>query len=360
LDRSLEKPGPNDDSVAVTVAETFRPAIKAVILAYANTETNSRLLLTSRYDIRLPDENEDSDLAIDLVRVRLAPMQPRERARQLRALERLAGRETGRIDAVEEDLLAHALEVASGNPLLQSILTYPVIQGNYDTAREIMERLQSFRTNGALPAPTYTSCAAQQFEHTPDSLSAFLERLSLENYRMALTADQKRQLAAAALFAEEVPVPRPALEAAAAALGVEDTAAAIERLSALGLLDHYSDASGGTSFSINPLARLIADRVGSDDTSRVAKIALKQLLGAWGPDMSAVQTAEYLRLTEIQHSPMLSESKELRVDGTYMRSALRTTLAHEEQKYVDLLFKVPSSDVPAPVFLLKPTEGSAN
>ena len=69
----------------------YRVPLGAMLRAFARVQTSSRLLLTSRYDIRHPD-GAGGDLAGDLVRVPLTPMRPRERIKQLRAAERLPDR----------------------------------------------------------------------------------------------------------------------------------------------------------------------------------------------------------------------------------------------------------------------------
>src|SRR5579871_516050 len=59
-----------------TIQADYRQAISAVIRAFANSHTNSRLLITSRYLFTLPDER--GDLASRLLDLPLPPMQESE------------------------------------------------------------------------------------------------------------------------------------------------------------------------------------------------------------------------------------------------------------------------------------------
>jgi hypothetical protein len=128
LERILEIPAPNDTEAAVMVTAEYRLALGAVLQAFAQAQTASRLLLTSRYDVRHPDR-AGGDLAADLARIPLAPMPERERLKQLRAAERVAGREDATNGEAVQALLSRALWAAAGNPGLQAILTRPVLAG---------------------------------------------------------------------------------------------------------------------------------------------------------------------------------------------------------------------------------------
>ncbi len=91
LENILETPRPDHSRTTVPILPEYRLMLEAVLKAFGEAQTTSRLLLTSRYDIHLIDDNT-RDLTADLVRLPLTPMLPQERARQLRNAERLAGR----------------------------------------------------------------------------------------------------------------------------------------------------------------------------------------------------------------------------------------------------------------------------
>jgi hypothetical protein len=133
LERILETLSQTDAPTGVM--PVYRDALKAVLLAFDRASTQSRLLLTSRYEFRLPD-GVGGDLAASLVRVPLKPMAPRERIKQWRAAERSAGRETAELDEAGNALLSRALDAAAGNPGLQAILTRPILAHEFAAAEE--------------------------------------------------------------------------------------------------------------------------------------------------------------------------------------------------------------------------------
>jgi len=95
LERILAKPEPGQEITPVAdapgVPGTWRTSLGAVLRAFAAADTDSRLLLTSRFDFALPD-GSGRDLAAAIERVQLRPMETGDRAKQWRAAERNAGR----------------------------------------------------------------------------------------------------------------------------------------------------------------------------------------------------------------------------------------------------------------------------
>ena len=113
LERILDRPAPG--GAMTGVASVYREALGAILRAFVKARTGSRLLLTSRYDFRLPDRS-GNDLAAALVRVPLVPLAERERPKQLRAAERIAGRDRARPGERAQKLLGEAVAAAAGNP----------------------------------------------------------------------------------------------------------------------------------------------------------------------------------------------------------------------------------------------------
>jgi hypothetical protein len=151
LERVLQTPRPVDAYAAVAVKDKYGAALGAVLSAFGLAESASRLLLTSRYDFRLPD-GRGADLAAQLVRVPLAPMTERERIKQLRASERMMGREGFEDDAASAVLLERAVAAAAGNPGLQAILTDAILNGEFAQAEQALEQLEEFRKTGLASA----------------------------------------------------------------------------------------------------------------------------------------------------------------------------------------------------------------
>ncbi len=279
LESILNAPAPGD--VKTGVQPDYRISLGAILTAFSRVPTRSRLLITSRYDFSLPD-GRGGDLAAFLVRQPLAAMAPRERVRQLRAAERLAGwRAAGGGGEAVEALLDRALRSASGIPGLQAVLVKPILAGELAAAREALDQIAVYLETGAPPAAIQALIDAGAAKDSKNALIAFFARLSFARYRAALTADEGLQLSAATLFDEGLPIPRAALAAAGAASGCEAPGAAIDRLIGHGLLDDWGDADGGPSAAINALARPLATPLDRDDRPRLARAALVALAKTW-------------------------------------------------------------------------------
>ncbi len=269
LEQSLATPAA--DRADVQPAAGFREALAAVLTAFAKAATASRLLLTSRYDFVLPDGAGD-DLATGLVRVPLAPMGPRERQKQVRAKARAEGKEEA--EAAAGAMIERALAAAAGNPGLQDTLTRPILAGEAEAALAAIATVEAFRATGRQPP---------EGEDPGD----FFKRMAFGTYKGALSCAERVALSAATLFSLDIPIPRPALEAVAAELGLADPARALDRLLALGLLDDWGAMSVGRGApslphaALNPLARPLADPLSAADAERLAAAALGPLAAAW-------------------------------------------------------------------------------
>ena len=176
-------------------------------------------------------------------------MKERQRQKQWRAA-REAMKPDERAATVDADLLDRAVKAAAGNPGLQSVLTRPVLSGQTAAAETAIAAIEQWRTTGAHPKE---ASAAQDF----------FARMSFETYANALTAAQTEALRAATLFDDGIAVPVPALHAAMAALDVQDSAGALRRLLALGLMDDlgrigWAGKEKHPHAAANPLARPLA------------------------------------------------------------------------------------------------------
>lgn len=230
LEQILEPPSPGQMRTPVGDApgtvDAWRAALGGVLRAFTAASTDSRLLVTSRYDFTLPD-GRGGDMADDLQRVPLPAMDDDERAKQWRAAERAVGRPELEEKASERQLATRAQTEACGNPGLQEILCRPILSGEIAAARKALDAVARWKSSGDVPEDEN---AAQEF----------FRRVSFETYRDALTEQELKQLRAATLFSEGLPVPVAALQTAGRSLGVRDPAACLRRLIALGLVDDWS------------------------------------------------------------------------------------------------------------------------
>ena len=244
LEQILEEP---EAGRSVLVRSNFQAMLSAVLKAFEQNNSESQLLLTSRYRFVLKDDT-DRDLTDRLHDLPLPEMTPGERARQLRAEQALQDQPSNdptEDDAKKEDrkaaLFQRVLSAAKGNPGLQSLLTLQVAP-DPDLAEEPIREVEAYYEKGGQP-------------RTGD-LCEFFQKLTLSIYRKALTPPEEAQLRADLVFKQ--PAPLVVMKAAGAAAMVEQPDLAIERLTSLGLLDVIG--SDEQSFStVNALARSLFD-----------------------------------------------------------------------------------------------------
>ncbi len=266
FERALEKPAV--DQPVVLPRLDLRPALGALLRAFAAHRGQSRLLITSRYDFALPDRAGD-DLAAGLLRVPLVGMRPREQQKQWQAKARGGAAIPG-----EPALVTAALAASAGNPGLQDVLTRPILKGEAEAARAAVEGVAEWRATGKEPADGNVALE-------------FFTRMSFGTYAAALTETELLVLAAACLFAAEVPVPRAAVAAVAGALGVAAAEPAIDRLLVLGLFDDFGALAGWPGMperphlGANPLARPMAPPLEEEAAGKAADAGLAALAIAW-------------------------------------------------------------------------------
>ena len=277
LEQILERPTPGDERIGVRA--DYRAGLGAVLRAFTKASTEARLLVTSRYDFRLAEGGDD--LASELIRVPLRPMDSRERQRQWRAAERMAGEKAVELSREAEKLVARALDAAAGNPGLQAILTRPILAGVFPAATTALAGIDEYRRTGAPPAEIVKLIEAGTAMDSDNALIAFFARVSFATYGAALTPDQSRQLGAANLFSSEIPIPVAALAAVGMANGVEAPDKAIKRLIGLGLFDDWGQINGIPHAAANPLARPLAPPLADEDRARLARAAMPELTKAW-------------------------------------------------------------------------------
>lgn len=123
-------------------------AVTQLLAALAAVETQSRLLITTRFDFTAK-EGAGTDLAAALARVPLAPMGERERIKQVQAKARVGNREQAMVS--DHALLCEALDIAGGNPGLQDVLTRPILADEPEKAEAAIASVRAFRESGKRP-----------------------------------------------------------------------------------------------------------------------------------------------------------------------------------------------------------------
>jgi tetratricopeptide (TPR) repeat protein len=261
LEQILEQPVPGQNEVRVLPA--YGDMLAALIRAFDAAQSESRLLLTSRYRFTLPD-GKGRDWADRLFDVPLLPMDEGERDKQWRAAQAVKPR-AGDCGDGEPALIGRAVTAAAGNPGLQEILCRPILAGEAGPARAAVDAVEKFKASGEVPGDE-------------NRAQEFFRRVSFDVYRQALTNTQTQALHAATLFTEGLPIPLTALAAAARAAGVTDPQAALDRLLGLGLMDDWGNAHAAA----NPLARPLGGAEWTEDEqAMLAAAAMAPLATAW-------------------------------------------------------------------------------
>lgn len=211
------------------VQPRFVAPIRALIQAFNRDAGESRLLITSRYEFTLPDEDGRTDLADRLHSLPLPAMTERESRKQITArLNALDAARAGPVLARQTRIVA----AARGNPRLQDLLAR-LADGRPEECDRCLEAMERYYAAGALP-----DAGAQ-------AVRDFLEDLALRALLNLLSPVQREWLRRATLFS--LPVPMAALQA----LMDAGTPADAERLIALGLWERYD----GGEIAVDPLCR---------------------------------------------------------------------------------------------------------
>jgi hypothetical protein len=239
------------------VAPRQAPVLAAVLRAFDPAETDSRLLITSRFTF-----------ALDGLQDRLEPVQLRplssvaqrklqRRQQALTPAERLAER---------AGLAARALAVSRGNPGLQDLIGLRLVYGEQvglDRAEAAVAGMEAYLRQGELPADA--------------EVRAFLENLALDALLQEAGPSNLALLRAATLF--DLPVPEPVMAALAGQAG-----GSAARLRGLGLLDPYPDLHDPArpALAASPLAAGRLDPLTADERAALAAICAGPLFAVWG------------------------------------------------------------------------------
>ncbi len=239
------------------VAPAHARVVAAVLRAFDPAETDSRLLVTSRFTFGL-DGLEDR---LELVQLPpLSDVAQRKLQRRQQALT-----PTERQDERAE-LAERALTVSRGNPGLQDLIGLRLVYGEQvpvSRAEAAVAGMETYLHRGALPSDA--------------EVRAFLENLALDNLLAEAGPANRDLLRAVTLFA--LPVPEPVITVLAEQVGGSPA-----RLRGLGLLDPYQDLYDPTctALAANPLAAGRLTPLTPDEQTALAEVSVAALLAAWG------------------------------------------------------------------------------
>ena len=231
--------------------------IAAVLGAFNPEETDSRVLVTSRFTFTL------GGVEARLAEVQLRPLSEvaqrklQGRQQNVASPERVAGRAS---------LAGRVLAVSRGNPGLQDLIGLRLVYAEQvppDRAEQAVAGMEAYLQRGDLPADT--------------DVRAFLENLALDALLGQATPSGVALLRAATLF--DLPVPETVIGALAAQVGGSP-----DRLRGLGLLVPYPDPydPARTALAADPLATGRTDPLTPGEQATLAALVTEELFTAWG------------------------------------------------------------------------------
>ncbi|MEO5341002.1 MAG: CHAT domain-containing protein [Magnetococcus sp. MYC-9] len=236
-----------------------QPVMRAILEAFRDAESDSRLLFTTRYRFTLTAGSGD-ELADLLRQESLSPLSEREQDKQWEAEIRHAG-----AVVPDETLFARIRQAARGNPGLQNLLSRPLLTGDGQAARRALEQVEGYLETGTIP--------------TGQDAGDFFQRVALESYRRALTPEQQNAFRVLALF--RTPVPIPVADAVLAAATVANPADTRARLLGLGMLNLDEVLGRLPHVEVEPLTRPLFSPWPEAEHASLAGVAVAPLIEAW-------------------------------------------------------------------------------
>jgi hypothetical protein len=246
------------------VAAGVAPTLAGVLRAFDPAESDSRVLLTSRFTFALNGlEGRLEDV----------PVRPLSEVGQQKLQRRQLAAASAELPPRRTDLGDRAVTVARGNPGLQDLAVLRLAYGEHvsaERAESAIAGMEEYLSQGDLPADAETR--------------EFLENLAIDAILNDAGSDGIALLRAATLFG--IPVPEPVIATLAGEVG-----GSLDRLRGLSLLVPYPDRYNPQRAALAP-DPLAAGRVGPlthAEKTALATITVCPLLAAWGGHSSERQ-----------------------------------------------------------------------
>lgn len=237
----------------------FVDPIGAVIQAFTDADSDSRLLFTSRYGFALSDGRHD--LAGTLAWVNLPSMHEYESQKQAAARLRVTGQKVTRRRA------ERAIKLAHGNPGLQDLL-FRLAAEDGKVCDRMLDEMDAFLGSGDAPEE--------------EKLLEFLENLALDRLIGLLDEGESELLRAMTLFS--LPTPLPILAQVAEHFALGDSGPMLDRLVSLGLCERQQDLARPKeeAVAVSALARPKAGELSEKERTLLAKRITAPLFELWG------------------------------------------------------------------------------
>jgi tetratricopeptide (TPR) repeat protein len=267
------------------VAPEVAPVLAAVLRAFDPAVTDSRLLLTSRYQFTLDSLPN---------RLEQIPLRPLSLVARLKLLTRQQAQAGTRLQAERSALAVRAAEVSRGNPGLQDLIALRLVfsdQVDTDRATAAITDMEAYLRQGDLPAEA--------------DVRKFLEDLALDTLLDLAGPTHRGLLRDLTLF--DLPVPDQVVTAVA-----QRSTGSAARLRGLGLLGSFPDPHQPrlTATAVNMLAAGRIAPLDDDEITALAALAVTPLFAAWGGDTSNARSplmdAELTRLALHAGNPQVT------------------------------------------------------
>jgi tetratricopeptide (TPR) repeat protein len=323
-----------------SLKKEFVEAMRAVIRAFNEASTDSRLLFTSRFEFTLPDGA--TELSERLLSVPLHGMDPHEARKQAGARFQFESTETRRRN---KNLLAlqkaadRITAAALGNPGLQDLL-FSICLEDPAACERCLSEMEQFQHGNKLPSE--------------DKIRQFFENLTIHSLLALLSTGQKELLRAATLFT--LPVPVSIFELLAKRVG-QPAKEGVARLIGLGLCETYQDLyrPGDQALAINMLARTYAGTLTEAERKQLAGVVTGELFEYWG-GASGNRERNYLQNYELTQLALLAqEPRTSAATGTNALRGLKQGFAYREAASIGkrIVSLLDSRNVTASVDLLR-------
>ena len=249
-----EQPG-----AAHKVKPEYLKAMRALVTAVQNADSDVYLLFTTRFEFTL--RHDGQDLVAAMFDLPLRPMEGHEAHKQTRAVERVRG---AKIEDARRERIIH---LARGNPGLSKRLC--------DTALE-----DAAACDRALDE-------LKKYDGNPDHLSdekliEFMNKIALQTVVDWLSDAEREALRLSTAFG--MPVPREILHLVVEKAGCGEAAKVTKRLTGFGLWEVYDDfvARDQPALLINALAQKYVGNVTEADYETIAEWVVPRLFDLWG------------------------------------------------------------------------------
>jgi len=252
---------PVDTKHLHNVKSGFREAIIAVIKAFKYAETDSRLIITSRYEFELFDNYDN--IANLLFGVSLPSMSETEGRKQLTAKFR-----ANKPEKIEVDVdMARIVKAASGNPGLQDLLFRLLIKAPKTYTKTLTE-IEEYKSSGKSP--------------TERKLVDFLQNLAIDNILNLLSEGEKALLQSSLIF--ELPIPEAVFNAFWKIECDQKESDARQRLTEFGLWEVFEDLvhHRRKAFAINNICKPKLPFPTEERIKQIANQITDLLFESWG------------------------------------------------------------------------------